>query len=232
MSSVAVKSSSRSRKRRRKAIMRVSKRKTRPHGLVCGDYVTWTESSTQTREEAQVIFQDATSVVVVNHLQVPMHHTPHTLKKTEWRERVRAGDSVQIKLYRCNWHIAVVRKIVYTAVPEDTVVYVEPAFLGRLVKVPLASLRLRQALPEDHKDFAPLLSSGFAFDARHADNSSSRTAANEHFGMLSAHHDSSGAWVVHPPCALPRFVRMVRQDNGVLAMCSTCDLLPELRSRE
>lgn len=178
-----------------------------------------------------MIFQDATSVVVANHLQVPMHLVPHTLKKTEWRDSVRAGDHVQIKLYRCDWHIAVVRKIVHTAVLEDTFLYVEPAFFGKLVKVPLASLRLRQALPEDHKDFAPLLSSGFAFDAHHAENMSRSNSVNQHFGLLSAYHNSSGAWVLRPPCALPRFVRMVRQDNGVLAMCSTCDLLPEHHSR-
>lgn len=213
-------------------------RKKPKHLFSRGDYVTWMCELQNERLEARVLEDDGAAVVLVDDTSTSCIHTEPwfraRLATTRWRSSVQDGDILRVRMLGCPWQIAKVRHVFRARSLAETVLVVEPAFLGHTVSLPLSSLRLRTINLAQNTHANALVGSGFAFDDVNASpdrwspnthalpKSNPRVAVHRHL-WCPWFPNHTTVWVTeNPPCALPspecESVRLLRHDNGLLTL--------------
>ena len=215
------------RKRDAAAAESCSAKKPRRRMLRAGDYVAWFCHDTQRHREAQILRTDGDMLVVTDHTSM-FTLCPVSLPglvRADWRDRVKVGDVLFVRVPGCDRQPAVVREV-------GAELTLEPAFLGKTLRVPLTSVTLSSAAPALHPNVRALLASGLAFDDAHARTRSVHVPAAVtttwalRQGAYAAHAwNNTAGWEIAPPCGLPDHTRMLRTEGGELVLCHDVDLI-------
>ena len=180
-----------------------SRKKTK-HVFSRGDYVSWRCDVENARQEGRVLDDDGVTIFLAhddntNCIRIESWFR-NRISVTRWRSSVKAGDIVRVRVSHCPWHVAKVRHVFRAKSFTDTIVVVEPAFLGHTISVPLSSLRLRAVNLTEDAYVSAMVASGFAFDDvndspsrwQHAEGERGRAPASV-LPLVSA---LAGVWVL------------------------------------